>query len=424
MVFVDLSSYRSYSVWMSSLEATSTKRVWTRCLREYCNWRGLSPDQLVLKRQADLNLEDLLKQHDEEVQLNKFILYLKYEGLSSNWQRVCWAAIQNFFKKNHLPLELFRGEGPTIQASRPGTRACTNLELKRMLDVATLRERALILFLAHTGISANDVARLALGDLGKVVGTMPVDVLKLKPPIPLKVLNAKTGIECRTFIGSEAWDMLKLYLLNRKRGTLKEHTSVRGFYKRGISPEDLQDSSPLFRSFGKWGKKRVPEVKHLLPNSIGSIIKEVARRADVYQEGFSAYALRRYFQKTLENAGILPSWIKVMMGQRISNMGRLASQPSLRQLREAYVRAESHLRTSFGQDEIMSLHRSTESLKEELQELKTRLKKETVLRLIAELCPGAEDEDFEKCMELDDEDEIRKYLVSAKQRKSTFRLPA
>jgi hypothetical protein len=253
---------------------------------------------------------------------------------------------------------------------------------------------------------------------------IPVDVLKLEPPIPLKVLNAKTGIESRTFISSEAWDMLKLYLLNRKRGTLKKHTSFKSFYKRGIPPEDLQDSSPLFRSFGKWGKKRIPEVKHLLPNSIGAIVKGVARRADVYEEGFSAYALRRYFQKTLENAGIPLSWIKVMMGQKVGNMERSASQPSLRQLKEAYIRAESHLRTSFGQDEIMSLHRSTELLKDELQDLKTRLKKETVLRLIAEACPDAEDEDLQRCMELENEDEIRKYLASAKQRKSTFRLPA
>lgn len=416
MAFDDLSSNRSYSVWMISLKASSTKRVWTRCLREYCNWRGLSPDQLILKRQADLKLEDPFRQHDEEVQLSKFMLYLKYEGLSSNWQRVCWAAIQNFFKRNHLPLELFRGEGPRVQASRPGTRACTNLELKRMLDVAALRERALILFLAHTGLSPNEVARLTVDDLGKVGGVMPVNVLKLKPPVPLKVLNTKTGVESRTFISSEAWSVLRMYLLNRMRGTLKEHASPKSFYKRGVPPEDLQGTSPLFRSFGKWGKKRVPEVKHLLPNSIGAIVKEVARRADVYQEGFSAYALRRYFQKTLENAGILPSWIKVMMGQKGSGMERVVSQPSWRQLKEAYMKAESHLRTSFGQDEITSLYRSTELLKEELQDLKIKLKKETVLRSIAEIYPGAKDEDFERCMELETEEEIRKYLSSAKRR--------
>ena len=357
-----------------------------------------------------------MRQHDEEVQLNKFMLYLKYEGLSSNWQRVCWAAIQNFFRKNYLPLELFRGEGPAIQSSRPGTRACTNLELKQMLDVATLRERALILFLAHTGLSPNEVARLTVDDLGKVGGMMPVDVLKLKPPVPLKVLNRKTGIESRTFISSEAWGVIKMYLLNRMRGTLKEHASLKSFYKRGVPPERLQGTSPLFRSFGKWGKKRVPEVKHLLPNSIGAIVKEVARRADVYQEGFSAYALRRYFQKTLENTGIPTSWIKVMMGQKGSGMERVASQPSWRQLKEAYMKAESHLRTSFGQDEIMSLHRSTELLKEELQDLKIKLKKEMVLRSIAEMYPGAKDEDFERCMELETEEEIRKYLASAKRK--------
>jgi len=80
------------------------------------------------------------------------------------------------------------------------------------------------------------------------------------------------------------------------------------------------------------------------------------------------------------------------------------------------MKAESHLRTSFGQDEIMNLHRSTELLKEELQDMKIKLKKEMVLRSIAEMYPDAKDEDFERCMELETEEEIRKYLLSAKRK--------
>jgi hypothetical protein len=72
-----------------------------------------------------------------------------------------------------------------------------------------------------------------------------------------------------------------------------------------------------------------------LPDSISSIVKKVARRAAVYEEGFSALALRRYFQRTLEKAETDPILIKIMMGQKSKDIESESLEPNWHQLREA-----------------------------------------------------------------------------------------
>ena len=417
MLFNDLGSYRSYSAWMNTLNSDSTKKVWTRCLRDYCNWRKSSPDQLISKRQNDLTQKDPVAQNDEEVQLHKFMLYLEYQDASSNWRRVYWTAIRNFFKKNYLPLQLFHGEGPPITKRRSGARACTNQELKSMLKSASFRERTLIMFLAHTGLSVDSVADLTLGDLERANKMETGDFERLTPPIKIELTQSKNGIEARTFISSKSWTLLKKYLYKREKGSLKRRKTKKGEQPSTFPPENLFSSSPLFRSYGKWGAKQLPEIKHLQPSSISAIVKNVAKRAGVYEEGFSAYALRRFFKKALETAGVYPNWIRIMMGFKTEKSEEISVKPTWEQLQKAYVKARPYLTGTFQKRDI-GAKKPYKRLKKELKNIKLELKKERIWRLILERTSfvdkaGLKDV-FEECMKAKNEKAIQEIIIRFK----------
>lgn len=367
----ELEKYESFNNWMASLpgeiKPQTTKYTWALKLKVFCDWIGKNPDELIEERKRQLKSDDPQVQHKMEVEVKKFMRYLESKGLSSSTRRTYFTAIRNFFAKNYLPLTFFRGEGPKVEPVLEGCRAATHTDLKRMLDVANLREKALIVFMAHTGIAEADVVRLKVGDLGKVLGIRNVaqNLEKLEPPIPIELRRKKTKILQRTFVSSEAWDLLKAYLEMRMRGVYRSEMGVKkGFYHSyTVPPENLTDDSPLFRSYGKWGKGRKPLVTFLTPHAVSVIVRRVARKAGIWVPGFSAHSLRRFFQTTLELVGVPPNWIKIMMGHKRPGEEAPYSRPTWEMLRNAYIQAEPYLRVTFSQEDIKKLREDLENFK-------------------------------------------------------------
>jgi integrase len=389
MELEDLNAYESYRNWMNSLpgpfKTQSTKYVWSIKLLKYCEWIGKTPDELIAERKVELKSEDSAVQHRAELNLKKFLRELETQNMAPNTRRIYFTAIRNFYLKNYVPLTFFRREGPPAQTVLEGARAATHMEIKKMLDVANLRQKALVLFIAHTGLSESDVSRLKIGDLGKVVAVKNVaeNMEKLEPPIPLEIRRTKTGIKAQTFVSTEAWNLLKTYFEFRKRGTLEQRQSGRGYYARGIPPEKLRDDSPIFRSYGKWGKMRVPIIEPaepLTPGGINRIIRKIALEAGIWQKGFSAHSLRRFFQTTLEMVGIPQNWVKLMMGHKLQGEEAPYSRPTWEMLESAYTQAEPYLQVTFSQQDIKKLREDLESIKRR-QDLNGQLKDQAIMQL-------------------------------------------
>jgi len=112
-----------------------------------------------------------------------------------------------------------------------------------------------------------------------------------------------------------------------------------------INPEVLTVDSPIFRSYDKRAL-RTGQIKHLSPHAISVIIRKAAILADVWSPGFSAHALRRFFQTHLETSGMNQNWIKKMMGHALKGSEEPYSQPQVEMLRDAYRKSYGHLAIS------------------------------------------------------------------------------
>lgn len=154
----------------------------------------------------------------------------------------------------------------------------------------------------------------------------------------------------------------------RQRGSaeLKIRRYGRDEIKGGIPPEELTLESPLFRSYGKFLKTlKKPRIEFLKPNSISVLIRKAAIQAGISKQGFSAHALRRYFQTSLESAGINRNWVKRMMGHKLEGVEGSYSQPQVEQLKEAYIRVYSKLAISEATEQLSRV----ESLEVEVKKL-------------------------------------------------------
>lgn len=366
----------SVKYWMDSLPGKdgvhTTKYQWKHNLRKFCEWAEKTPDELIAERKEEVKSEDAKVQHRKEMLVKKFLKYLEEEReLAPNTRRTYFAAIRNFFQRNYLSLTFMRREGPPAMRVLEGSRAATKGEIKKMCDVSKPRERALILFIKDSGLAEADVARMKLKDLGvHPLGVHSFDsIATLKPPVPIIMSRKKTGAKTMTFIGPEALDALKTTFEIRMRGSPEIKIRRYGAHeiKGGIPPETLTGESPLFRSYGKFLRtlKNKGEASHLTPHAISVLVRKAAITAGVWREGFSAHALRRYFQTSLESVGINQNWIKIMMGHKLPGPEDAYSRPTLDMLREAYMKAMGNLAIS----EVAEQRSRVEMLEAQVQDL-------------------------------------------------------
>ena len=335
----------SVKYWMDSLPGKdgvhTTKYMWKIRLRKFCNWAGKTPDELIAERKVEVKSEDGKVQHAKEMLVKKYLKYLDEEReLAPNTRRVYFTAIRNFFQRNYLPLTFMRREGPPVARVLEGSRAATKEEIRKMVEVSKPRRKAMLLFIKDSGLAEADVARMKLKDLG--VESFE-EFVKLKPPVPIILNRKKTGAPTVTFIGSESFEALKTTFEMRIRGSpeIKIRRYGRNEKKGYIPPEKITGESPLFRSYGKFllTIKNEARIDHLTPHAISVLTRKAAITAGVWRRGFSAHALRRFFQTTLEATGINQNWIKIMMGHKLPGAEGSYSRPTTEMLKEAYKRA-------------------------------------------------------------------------------------
>lgn len=331
----------SVKYWMDSLNGKSgphtTKYIFKKNLQKFCEWIQKTPDQLIDERKLQLKDEDQRVNHQAEMDVKRFLAHLDEKELSPNTVRGYFMAIRNFYKRNYLELSFFRGDIRITHTVQEGTRAASKTDIRKMLEVSNPRVRAIILFLKDTGLSESDFAKLKLKDLG--VKTVQ-EIFTLETPIPIVTRRIKTKRQTITFVGEESLKALINTLKLRQIGDPELRTVQKE--KKGLKPETLTLESPLFRSYAKifMGKDKI---KHLSGKAIGEIVRLTAKKADVWQKGFSAHALRRFFQTNLESAGIPRNWIQKMMGHALSGSEGSYSLPEVATLRMAYDKAYPHL---------------------------------------------------------------------------------
>jgi hypothetical protein len=174
------------------------------------------------------------------------------------------------------------------------------------------------------------------------------EIFLLEPPVPIISKRQKTKKLTITFMGKESFDALKTTLRLRQRGA--PELTIRRYNRDenhlGIEPETLTLDSPLFRSYEKFFTRKNMKIKHLSPGAISVIVRKAAVSAGVWKIGFSAHALRRHFQTSLESAGVSANWVKKMMGHALGGEEAPYSRPEVAVLQDAYKRAYSQLAVS------------------------------------------------------------------------------
>ena len=355
--------YKTVRQWVNYLSNKGTEQSYLTKLKRFCDWIGKDPDTLIDERFKHLRSEDIRENHEHEELITAFLK--KMESSLSPYSLASYAgAIRSFYRYNRADLKLLKSiRVYGVRREKVPTRE----EVAKMCQVSSTRDRAIILFQYQSGLRNDTIAKLQYGDVKE-------DLEKGQVPVRIHIMpeQTKCRIEYDTFIGRDAIDALNASLDERKRGVAV----------RGARPEEITDESPLFRS-----GRGVGRVEPITSHTIAKLTVRAAVRAGVVERSKSkrgerkgytplhAHCLRKAFQTTLEASGVSSNWVKYMMGHKLPGVEGAYSKPSVKQLREAYAKAEPSLSISETKPVLTS---------EEIEELVNRRVEERLRTLLPE----------------------------------------
>ncbi|MBE9592633.1 MAG: hypothetical protein IMF19_04060, partial [Proteobacteria bacterium] len=183
----------------------STKKLFTGSLKKYCEFRGLTPGELLTEGEEDLKLPREQKQVKRH--LLDFRDYLKESGRGKRTVAHYLSVITSFFTSHDVLLpKLSNGSIEVEWEKKEFDRA----RVKELVNVCTPRERAMFMTMFQAGLAANEVSSLRIKDLAEVKDGLTV----------LRLKREKNGYRFVTFLGSDAREAIDQYLKIRNEGNL------------------------------------------------------------------------------------------------------------------------------------------------------------------------------------------------------------
>lgn len=296
--------------WLRKVSSPLTKNNYARDLMRYVEATELSPAQLIaLKQKGGHEAEDLL---------DEFVDSADKVGLGDSRTWSLSIGVKSFYKWNYA--DLSRGAGKKSVTKKKPYRTPDKESLIKFMEGANMRDRALIQFLASTGIAEGSIPHLTWGHVWTELIEKRIDV----PHIGLASSEIKgrgaekyAGVEQHTFMTPSAADALLRYKEWRERN-------------RG---ETVTPQSPLFATVEG-------PLKPLTAAAAREIFNEASKRTGIK---FSPHDMRRFVQTQLEFARMQPNWIKKILRHKIKGEEQPYSQPKIEELRKAYRDALTYM---------------------------------------------------------------------------------
>jgi site-specific recombinase XerD len=207
----------SVQEFLNSISNQRTRKGYRFGLRKFVEWFSKPAEEILAMRQEDLTQkarENLVEYKNRaarfEKEIEKFHSHLIEAGYSINSARNMTLGIRQLFRYYQMPVTMRSGSkvSQTVQTTK--NFPLTIEHVKKMYQVANLKERTILSLATDTGLRISDFLTIKKTDLP------PLDA---EPPTAFTLLTQKEKIPAHCFLSQETVDLLKTYLPTLKNKT-------------------------------------------------------------------------------------------------------------------------------------------------------------------------------------------------------------
>jgi len=332
----------SFQEFLNSISNPRTRKGYRFGLNKFVEWFGKPAEEILAIRQEDLTQkpgENLVEYRNRaakfEKEIEKFHNHLIEAGYSVNSARNMTLGIRQLFRYYQMPVTMRTGSRVTQTVQTTKNFPLTIEHVRKMFEVANLKERTILSLAVDTGLRISDFLTIKKTDLP------PLDQ---EPPIAFTLLPQKEKIPAHCFLSQESVNLLKTYL-----PTLRK-----------------KDNIYLFASNGK---------SHISDEAISKMLKRLAERTQIDLNGRSLtfHCFRKMFLSAAIDSGIGLTAGKKLCGKVIARSDD--TYLTTVKLREKFVQLKKFLTikqpAKLESNTIEKLEKAVSKLAEELEQQRT-----------------------------------------------------
>jgi integrase len=303
----------------------------------FSRWLKAEPDQLMNRcrnKNGDTSSKGVVRMTSA---IDEYIDQLQAKNLSPATIRSRMKNITIIFRINDIGIKLPYGLSVWNLSNE---RAPSREELLKILDLADLREKAVITILAVSGLRVGTLLRL---QYRHVKSDLEQGIIPIHIHIESEVTKGKHR-SYDTFLNEEASDYLRAYLDSRRMGTKK------------IPPEQISDESPLIRTH------HCRQVKTVAIISIWEAIHDLYARSGLLKRNSAGkrydlrtHSLRRFFRTQMASLEVDPDFISYMMGRAVKDRYHDVRMKGVEYLRGMYMTSGIRVRPKIKLNKIDAL---------------------------------------------------------------------
>jgi site-specific recombinase XerD len=188
----------------------NTRKGYRVGIKKFCEWFGKSPREILEARKDDLTQkpqEDLIEYRNRaarfEREIEKFHGYLLNQGYTTNTARGMTIGIRQLFRYYQMPVRMRAGSRVTKTVKTTRNFPLRIEHVRRMFDVADLRERVILSMATDLGLRISDFIKIKKNNLPH---------LNQEPPVAFDVMTGKEEVVAHGFLSAETIELLKIYL--------------------------------------------------------------------------------------------------------------------------------------------------------------------------------------------------------------------
>lgn len=275
----------SVKEYLDSVANLNTRKSYRIGIQKFCEWFCKSPREVLEMRKDDLTQregEDLIEYRNRaarfEKEIEKFHSHLLEQGYKTNTARNLTLGIRQLSRFYQMPIKIRAGSKVTKTVKTSRSFPLRIEHVRKMFEVADLRERVILSMAADLGLRISDFIKIKKEELP------PLDQ---EPPIMFDVMTNKEEIVAHGFLSSETIELLKIYI-----PTLKK------------------DNLYLFPSNGK---------RHISDEWLNRLLQKLVEKAQIELNGKSLtfHCFRKMFLSTAIDSGIGLTAGKKLCGKAI-----------------------------------------------------------------------------------------------------------
>lgn len=302
----------------------------------FTEWTGKEPEALLLEAEQEIKDGLLMRQRSIKKYLIGFRKYLQDKGNAPQTIKGYITGVKSFYTAFDIELPKLSRAGSKAQTLKKHNNIPKKDDLQEVLKVCDPMEKAIVLVGISSGLGANEIINLSVGDFKK--GYDPQTGITT-----LELRRGKVDFDFVTFLSPEASKAVQDYLNYRDRTSKNNETRRQNqlekqrvfsdndylFIKRKIDPKYLKNRDDNLRrhdqdSFMKVYRFISDKARKNTPKGDWNLIR--------------SHNMRKYFNSALLNAGADSFHVEFFMGHTLDDTKAAYFRADVEKLKEIYKR--------------------------------------------------------------------------------------